>query len=304
MSRNARLAAALLVLPLVAGVAACSSSASADGAASATCPNGKIRFGVEPYEDPAKLLPAYQTLAKALGDKLDCPVEVQVVDDYSAEVLAMQNGELELGEFGPLGFVFATDRAKAEALASFATADGKLSTYTAGIWVPKDSPIQKVADLKGKGLALGSTGSTSGDAMPRKALADAGIAEKDVHITYAGGHPEAMLALVNGQVDAAEINSQTQASATAEGKFDASKYREIWVSGDLPNDPITVAGSASPEFKKAVKDALLSLDASTVKQIGEFLDVDPAGPLVAVDKSTYQELFDLAASLHLTEKDV
>ena len=50
-----------------------------------------------------------------------------------------------------------------------------------------------------------------------KALIDAGI-EKDVKAEYAGGHPEALLALVNGKVDAAEINSQTLASATAEGR--------------------------------------------------------------------------------------
>ena len=101
-------------------------------------PNGKIAFGIEPFEDPTKLKPAYQVLADALEEKLDCPVELNVLEDYSAEVLAMQNGKLDLGQFGPLGYVFASERAGAEPLASFGLADGKLSAYTAGIWVPKD----------------------------------------------------------------------------------------------------------------------------------------------------------------------
>jgi phosphonate transport system substrate-binding protein len=301
-------ATALTAVPLVAVLAgsltACSGDAGAEGTDSATCPNGQIRFGVEPYEDPAKLEPAYRHLADALSAELDCPVELTIVEDYSAEVLAMENGELELAQFGPLGFVFAHGRADAEPLASFGLADGELSSYTAGIWVPADSDVQDAAGLAGASLALGSTGSTSGDALPRTALADAGIAETDVEITYAGGHPEALLALTNGQVDAAQINSQTLATAEREGTFDPSQFRQVWESDPIPNDPITVAGAMPTEFKDAVRDALLTLDTADVEAIGAFLDVDPAGPLVEVDTETYQPLFDLADSLGLTESDV
>ena len=42
----------------------------------------------------------------------------------------MQNGKLDIGQFGPLGYVFAQQQAGAEPLASFAGGDGKLSSYT------------------------------------------------------------------------------------------------------------------------------------------------------------------------------
>ncbi|SFT06206.1 phosphate/phosphite/phosphonate ABC transporter substrate-binding protein [Saccharopolyspora flava] len=295
-----------IALALVTGsVLALTACGGGDTAAeSPTCPDGKIRFGVEPFEDPARLTPAAQKLGDALSQKLQCPVEVQVTQEYSAEVLAMQNGKLDIAIFGPLGYVFASQRADAEAVASFANADRNLSTYTAGIWVPKDSDITSVQQLRGRSLALGSVGSTSGDALPRKALADTGIPEKDVKIDYAGGHPEALLALTNGQVEAAEINSQQLASATAGGTFDPSRFRQIWSSAPIPNDPITVRGDMDPAFKQAVKDALLNLDPATVGEIGALLDVSPPGPLVPVDRGTYQPLFDLAASLKLTEGDV
>jgi phosphonate transport system substrate-binding protein len=273
-------------------------------AASSTCPDGRIRFGVEPYEDPARLTPAYQVLADALSQRLGCPVDLQVVEDYSAEVLAMQNGRLDVAQFGPLGYVFASERAHAEPVASFADASGALSTYTAGIWVPAGSPITDLAGLRGHSLALSSAGSTSGDALPRKALADAGIAESDVRIDYAGGHPEALLALVNGTVDAAEINSQQLRSATDAGTFDAAGFRQIWTSEPIPNDPITVRGDLDPAVKTAVRDALLGLTPEQVAQVGALLDVSPPGPLVPVDRATYQPLFDLASTLGLTEEDV
>nr|WP_259863359.1 phosphate/phosphite/phosphonate ABC transporter substrate-binding protein [Brevibacterium casei] len=263
-----------------------------------------MTFGIEPFEDPKKLEPAYKTVAESLSKTLDCPVEVQVLEDYSAEVLAMQNGKLDIGQFGPLGYVFASERAGAEPLASFGTAEGELSSYTGGIWVPKESGITTLEDLRGKDLALGSVGSTSGDALPRYALAQAGIAESELNLNYAGGHPEALLALTNKTVDAAQINSQTMGTAIKEGTFKKEDFRQIWESDPIPNDPITVAESADPEFKKAVKDALLNLPAKDIEEVAGYLGVEPAGQLIEVDKSTYQPLFDLAKTMNLTEEDV
>ncbi|MGH3862168.1 phosphate/phosphite/phosphonate ABC transporter substrate-binding protein [Actinokineospora sp.] len=302
MRVRTRLTAAAATAMLSLTMAAC--GAAEPAAEAGACPNGKVRFGVEPYEDPAKLTPAYEVLAKALESKLGCPVELKIVDDYSAEVLAMRNGRLELAQFGPLGYVFASSKANAQAVASFADGTGKLTTYTGGIWVPADSPIKSINDLVGKTLALSSPGSTSGDALPRYALKKAGIADDAVKIDYAGGHPEALLALKNAKVDAAEINSQQLATATAAGTFDKSKFRQVWTSEPIPNDPITMRGDLDKAFQDKVRKALLELSPSDVAKVSAFLDVDPPGPLVAVTKETYQPLFDLASALGLSEDDV
>lgn len=301
----------ILALSLAAAAAitltGCSSAeapATADGLAPSFCPDGPLRFGIEPFEDPTKLEPAYKVLAGAMSKELNCQIEVQVVEDYAAEVLAMRNGKLDLGQFGPMGYVFASTKANAEPLASFGTAEGELSSYTAGIWVPKESDIQGIDDLRGKDLALGSVGSTSGDVLPRYGLKKAGIAEKELNMNYAGGHPEALLALTNGTVDAAQINSQTLASAQASDNFDPSGFRQVWKSESIPNDPITVSADADPAFKAAIKDALLNLSPADIEEVGKFLDVTPAGKMIAVTKETYSPLFDLAETMNLTEKDI
>lgn len=314
------LAAAAGAACLVLSLAACGSDSDAsssgsngsgDGASTAAksdsssvCPDGSLTFGVEPYEDAANLTPVYQTIGSALGDALGCKVDVQITQSYVAEILAMKNGKLDIGQFGPLGYVFASREAKAVPVASFADKNGQLSTYTAGIYVPADSSIKTVKDLKGHTLALAETGSTSGDALPRMELVNEGVA-KDVKTMYAGGHPEAQLALIHGKVDAAEINSQQLASSTASGTFDASKYRQIWKSDPIANDPITVSPSMSADARKKVTDALMNLPASAVAPIGKFLDFTaPDKPLVPVTQQTYQPLFDLADALGLTDKDL
>jgi len=301
-TRTLALSLAALAAFTLAGCSSTEAPASADS--NAYCPTGELKFGIEPFEDPTKLEPAYQVLASALGKELDCNIEVQVVEDYAAEVLSMRNGKLDIGQFGPMGYVFASTKANAEPLASFGTSDGKLSSYTAGIWVPKDSDIRSIEDLRGKDLALGSVGSTSGDVLPRFGLKKAGITEDELNMNYAGGHPEALLALAKGTVDAAQINSQTLASATESGNFDPAGFRQVWESESIPNDPITVSADADPAFKAAVKDALLNLAPADIEAVGKFLDVTPAGPLIEVTKETYSPLFDLAETMGLTEKDI
>jgi phosphonate transport system substrate-binding protein len=66
-----------------------------------------VRFGVEPYDTAARLVPIYQKVGELIGEKLGCKVEVFVATSYNAEIEAMRNGKLEIGEFGPLGCVLA-----------------------------------------------------------------------------------------------------------------------------------------------------------------------------------------------------
>jgi phosphonate transport system substrate-binding protein len=184
-----RTAAVLAGVALGMGLAACSSSSSsstnpgtssastpaAPQAAASACPSGSLSFGIEPYDDASKLIPAYQAMATSLGDALGCKVNLTIADSYVAEILAMKNGKLDLAEFGPLGFVFADKEAGAMPVASFADKNGQVSSYTAGIWVKKGSPVKSVKDLAGHTLALSETGSTSGDALPRELLVQNGI---------------------------------------------------------------------------------------------------------------------------------
>jgi phosphonate transport system substrate-binding protein len=227
-----------------------------------------------------------------------------------AEILAMKNGKLDMGEFGPAGFVFASQQANAVPLASFADANGQLSTYTAGIWVKKGSPITSLKKLAGHTLALAETGSTSGDWEPRYALIQAGVASK-VKTEYAGGHPESLEALLHGKVDAAEINSQTEASAMASHTFDPSQYTEIWKSQPIPNDPVCASGTLPAAARTAIKNALLKLKSSDFTagktSISTELDFTPPASgqvMIPVTRAMYGQLFGLAKALNLSSSDL
>jgi phosphonate transport system substrate-binding protein len=284
----AALAAVGALIALATGVASASRSANA-------CPNGSVRFGVEPYDSGPKFVAAYKTLTSLLSKKLGCSVKLFVATNYTAEVEAMRAKKLDVGEFGPLGYIFAHKLANALPVAVFGTKDRKPVTYTAALWVPSDSSIQTVADLKGHTIAFSDPGSTSGNLFPRYALLKAGLdPDTDVKIEFAGSHTASLLALTNGKVDAGEVNSQQEATATAAGQFDTSKFRTIWRSAPIPNDPITVRGDLPAAFRAAVTKALFSLTPAQLKQLDTELGVD-SGPMIPGSDGLYKQIRDLVA---------
>ncbi len=217
----------------------------------------------------------------------------------------MRGGQLEMGEFGPLGYVLAHKIADAQPVAAFGDKNGKPDTYTAGIWVKKSSPITSLKQLAGKTVALSSTTSTSGGLYPISALINAGVkctvtSCQGLKIVFSGGHPASLLALTHGTVDAAEVNSQQQASATAAHQFKAADYRQIWKSTPIINDPITVSGQLPAAFQQKIKAALLGLSATQTSTVDTELGTASNGPMVSVNDSLYNPVGAVAKAVHLT----
>jgi len=248
-----------------AGVACMLAAAPAAMAANAAdCPNGgEVRFGVEPYDTSAKLVPIYDHIAKLLADKIGCDVKVYITTTYNAEIEAMRNGKLEIGEFGPLGYVLAHQVAKAEAVAAFSNAQGQPDNYWASIVVPKGSLIKSVAELKGHTFAFSDPASTSGHLFPAYGMRKVGLdPDKDLKGMYAGSHTASFEALYNKKVDAGELNSEQLESATQRDHYKDGDVVFLWKSDPIPTDPISVYGGLPDGFKKRLVAALQSLDLS------------------------------------------
>ena len=298
--KTRRIVTAASIAAILAAMAALAVTAlPASAAKQSACPNGKVRFGVEPYDSGPKFAAAYAALTKAISKNLGCPVQLFVAQNYTAEIEAMRANKLDAGEFGPLGYIFAAKLAHAIPVAAFGDKNGKPVTYTAALWVPDSSTIQTVADLKGHTVAFSDPGSTSGNLLPRYAMIKAGLdPNKDVKIEFAGSHTASLLALTNGKVDAGEVNSQQQTTATAAGQFDTSKFRTIWRSAPIPNDPITVRGNLPAAFQTAFTNALLKLTQTQLKLVDTELGVD-SGPMVHAHDSMYAQIRDVVAKEHI-----
>ena len=258
---------AAAVMAIAVAAAATSQPARADD-----CPaGGQIRFGVEPYDTAARLVPIYEKIGKLISDKVGCPVQVFVATGYNAEIEAMRNGKLELAEFGPLGYVLAHQVAKAEAVGAFGGADNKPVTYWASIVTYPSSGIKTTADIRGRSFAFSDAASTSGHLFPAYGLRKAGLdPDKDLKAIYAGSHTASFEAIYNHKVDAGELNSEQLESATQRGHYKDGDVVFLWKSDPIPTDPFAIRGDMPDALKKKLTDAvqhidLMSLDAADRK---------------------------------------
>ena len=270
----------------------------------AACPDGTLRFGIEPYEDAAILAPAYQPLSDALGKSLGCKVELNITTNYTAEIEAMRSGKLDIAEFGPLAYVFAQKLAGAELVATFSDDSGQPATYYASIVTWPGSGITDISQLDGRSFAYSDPASTSGHLYPAFGLKSNGIdPDTGVQAIYAGSHTASFEAIRNHKVDAGELNSDRIATATAAGQYSAEQFPTLWQSAPIPQDPITVRGNLPASAKSKIKEALLAFDFTTLPDDVQKMfasDVAMTGThLVPDDDSYFDEIRSLVSTMNV-----
>ena len=299
MQKHPRSLRALAIATVAAAVVAMAPSARAANAAD--CPNdGVVRFGVEPFDTSAKLVPIYDHIGKLLGEKIGCEVKIYLATNYNAEIEAMRSDKLEIGEFGPLGYVLAHQVAKAQAVAAFGTKEGKPDTYWASLVTYPNSGIKSVADIRGHSFAFSDPASTSGHLFPAYGLRKAGIdPDKDIKALYAGSHTASYEALYNHKVDAGELNSEQLESATQRGHYKEGDMIFLWKSNPIPTDPITVRGDLAPAFKTRVTKALQTLDLSSLPEADRKIMGLSGQQFVPQTDAAYDGIRDLVKTLHI-----
>jgi phosphonate transport system substrate-binding protein len=277
-------------------------SAPARAQTSTDCPNGgPVRFGVEPFEASARLLPAYDALVKLLSVKLGCPIELSIPSSYNAEIEAMRNGKLDFGEFGPLGYVLAHQVAHADAIATFGDETGKPIAYYASIVTWRGSGLTALKDVANRSFAYSDPASTSGYLFPSYGLRVNGIdPQTGVHPLFAGSHTASFEALRNHKADAGELNSNEVASALSAGEYVAGDWLTLWKSDAIPNDAIALRRDLPDGFKQRLTQVLANLPfADLPPEIVKIFPADKTTRFVPMPDSAYDGIRDLVKTLHV-----
>ncbi|WP_437883999.1 ABC transporter substrate-binding protein [Pseudomonas sp. LRF_L74] len=141
---------------------------------------------------------SFKLLLEAAGELQNVPYRIEFSEFAAAAPLgeALNAGAVDVGGLGDAPYVFALGAGAPLKVVSITHADGRFST---SILVPKDSPLNSVADLKGKRIVT-NRGSI-GHFLVIRALQDAGLKTSDV--TFVNLLPtDARSALEAGNADA------------------------------------------------------------------------------------------------------
>lgn len=151
-----------------------------------------------PSVEAAVIVTGGEIMAEALEAATGLNFEVSVPTSYAATVEAMcASPGNSMGFIPAAGYVIAHNRCGVEVEAA-AVRNG-WPVYWAAYIVRRDADIYTFADLAGRTWAVPSITSTSGYVYPSVELTAAGIEPGEV--VEAGGHPQTVLAVYNGEVD-------------------------------------------------------------------------------------------------------
>jgi phosphonate transport system substrate-binding protein len=217
-------------------------------------------FAYTPVEDPA----VYQNVFKPLTDFLaQCTgkrVVYYPVQSNSAEIEAMRSGRLHVAGFstGPTGF--AVNMAGAVPFAAKGTEKGPHGYHLLSI-VKKDSPYQKLADLKGKRVAHTSPSSNSGHLAPLVLYPSEGLKpNEDYKPLMSGGHDKSALGVVSGDYDMAGVASDVFERMITRGTLKADDFRIIFTSPLFPTSSFAHAHDLHPDLSKKVRACFFAFD--------------------------------------------
>jgi phosphonate transport system substrate-binding protein len=234
----------------------------ASGASSAADIGQPLTFGLPPYANPATLLENFSPLAEYLAKKTGRPVILSFSPNYSAHVVSLGRGKVDIGFAGPSPYVKAKDKfGGVELLAKLHFEN--LDNDQMVIVTSKESPIKKLGDLRGKSFVFGDFQSYGSHFMPRFLLHSAGVSLRDLTIyDYVNNHDNVVLSVLHGDFDAGGL------------RFDLfRKYRDrplriIAGPVQIPPHVLVCRASLPHELKKTLREALLSLqDQRILKKI-------------------------------------
>jgi phosphonate transport system substrate-binding protein len=217
-------------------------------------------FAYTPVEDPA----VYQNVFKPLTDFLaQCTgkrVVYYPVQSNSAEIEAMRSGRLHVAGFstGPTGF--AVNMAGAVPFAAKGTEKGPHGYHLLSI-VKKDSPYEKLADLKGKRIAHTSPSSNSGHLAPLVLYPSEGLKpNEDYKPLMSGGHDKSALGVVSGDYDMAGVASDVFERMITRGTLKADDFRIIFTSPLFPTSSFAHAHDLHPDLSKKIRACFFAFD--------------------------------------------
>ncbi|MDQ0298140.1 phosphonate transport system substrate-binding protein [Salibacterium salarium] len=208
-------------------------------------------------------------LEDLLSDELGIPVTVSVSTDYNTIVEAMDSDQVDVGFLPPTAYVLAEEQGAAEVILQSqrygVNDDGSpteelVDFYKSIFIVRDDSDIESIEDLEGKSIGYQNVTSSAGFVWPAATLMDAGLDPlEDVEPVTLKGHDQAVISLLNGDVDAAVTFQDARNTVVGDYEDVFEETRIIEFTEDIPNDTVTIRPEVSEGMKDEVTDAFIAI---------------------------------------------
>ena len=274
----------------ISAVLACMLLASTAVVPATAADDTQLRIVFIAYQNPNQMLENVQPVVDYLEEQLKVDVKHFVATDYAGVVEALRNETADAGFMGPLQYIMAHHHAGAYPIVGEVYGDSP--TYSARIFVRKDSGIRTLKDLRARTIAFVDPISSSGYMYPLDTFKSAGLISKKEDadeffkkVYFAGGDEQAIRAVFNHFVDAAGIGQYAYSLLRPEERDEIIHIAE---SKPLPSHCVVVRKGLPRERAKALQESLLALnDGPRRDLLRNLYNVDGYVP---VTHETYREV--------------
>ncbi|MBS5831925.1 MAG: phosphate/phosphite/phosphonate ABC transporter substrate-binding protein [Lactobacillus jensenii] len=261
---------ALALLTATVATACSSNNSSKTSSSTGYTPKKVLNVQFVPSSQASTLEAKAKPLESLLKKELGIPVKVTVSTSNNALVEAMSSHQVDVGFLPPNAYVLAHKRKIADVLLQaerygYDEPSGKMNKtlmdkYRAMVVVKKGSKIKSWKDLKGKKIAVQESSSTSGYVYPVVELYKKGLnVVKDSTLTQVQGHDQSVLAVYNGDVDAAFVFADARNIAAKDTPQVMKDVVPIYFTKWIPNDTISVRSDMSQAYRTKLKKAFKNL---------------------------------------------
>lgn len=264
--------AAVILSVVTAGLLAAGCTGTSAPGTSTPLRGEKLVIAVQPTNTPEQLSADAREMRSFLEQRLGREVELVFPTSFAGVIEALRFGHAHAAFMSAWPAALSQKHAGAEvALAEVREVvigqEMTQATYYFSHWVVRtNSPLNTLADLRGKRVALPSQLSTSGYVAPMAKLVELGFlpsGDREVDpkaffgdVVYAGGYAQGWEALKNGQVDATVIAGDVAESLYREV---LDNTRVIETQGPIPSHAVVFAKELQEPTRSQLKDALVEL---------------------------------------------
>lgn len=227
-----------------------------------------LDFGVYQSEKATAMYRAFtpilETLATSMEAELHRPVDIKlaIFKEYQDGIDSLVRGDVDFVRFGPASYITARERQPEVQLIAMETEGGD-KRFQGVIVVRKESPFQKLSDLRGKKFAFGDPNSTIGRYLVQAELVKAGITSADLAgFKYLGRHDAVVKAVEIGDYDAGSAMKSAFEKANAKGTM------RVLASFDNVTKPWVARKGLDKSTVDAIAKGLLAIqDPAVLKEL-------------------------------------
>ena len=270
----------------------------------ATCANEpasqKVTYAYLPQYSKAVSLERHQDLIAFIKKETGLDIVQVFPENFDDHMNKVGSGEIDISFSNPFVYIKIAHQYDARAFARIIEKEGK-DMFRGEICVLKDSPLQTLADLKGKRIMAVSRSSAGGYLFQRGMLVEAGIdPDEEPTIDFAQGagkQEEAFLAVCSGEYDACFVREGTRTEVMRD-QVDISKVRVLAYTPFYPGWVYAGRKGLDPSVLDKIRSAMLKLDLSDPEHKA-ILEKANFVKVVASEDKDFDSIRELASRLDL-----